>query len=80
MTPRYGALGATFQLARLFQTISLIAIIGITAKFISSILSNNAIPPTILIGILSVVSLHQHHYQHNTTQDKLTKRNSPASP
>lgn len=57
MPPRYGALGATFQLARLFQACSLIAIIGMTAKFISSIVSNNATPPNILIGTISVVSL-----------------------
>lgn len=54
--PRYGALGATFQLARLFQAVSLIAIIGMTAKFIASIVSNDATPPNILIGTISVVS------------------------
>lgn len=54
--PRYGALGATFQLARLFQFVSLIAIIGMTAKFIASIVSSNATPPNILIGTISVVS------------------------
>jgi hypothetical protein len=52
---RYGALGATFQLARLFQTCSLIAAIGMTAKFISVIISNNGTPPDILIGTISVV-------------------------
>jgi hypothetical protein len=55
MAPRYGALGATFQLARLFQTCSLIAVIGMTAKFISVIVSNNGTPPNILIGTISVV-------------------------
>lgn len=54
--PRYGALGATFQLARLFQVVSLIAIIGMTAKFIASIVASNATPPNILIGTISVVS------------------------
>jgi len=54
--PRYGALGATFQLARLFQVVSLIPVIGMTSKFISSIISNNATPPNILIGTISVVS------------------------
>jgi hypothetical protein len=52
---RYGALGATFQIARLFQTCSLIAAIGMTAKFISVIVSNNGTPPNILIGTISVV-------------------------
>ncbi|KAJ6104073.1 hypothetical protein N7523_010393 [Penicillium sp. IBT 18751x] len=55
--PRYGALGATFQLARLFQAVSLIAVIGMTAKFIASIVSNNATPPNILIGTISVTCI-----------------------
>ena len=55
---RYGALGATFQLARLFQICSLIAAIGMTAKFISVIVSNNGTPPNILIGTISVVCPH----------------------
>jgi hypothetical protein len=55
MGGRYGALGATFQIARLFQFCSLIAIIGMTAKFIASIVSNDATPPNILIGTISVV-------------------------
>ncbi|KAJ5481124.1 hypothetical protein N7539_007018 [Penicillium diatomitis] len=57
MAPRYGALGATFQLARLFQTCSLIAIIGMTANFIASIVNNNATPPDVLIGTISVTSI-----------------------
>ncbi|KAJ6121310.1 hypothetical protein N7512_003775 [Penicillium capsulatum] len=57
MAPRYGALGATFQLARVFQACSLIAVIGMTAKFISSIVSNNATPPNILIGTISVTCI-----------------------
>ena len=56
MPPRYGALGATFHLARIFQICSLIAIIGMTAKFISSIVNNDATPPNIIIGTISVVS------------------------
>ena len=55
MGPRYGALGATFQLARLFQACSLIAVVGMTAKFISVIVSNNGTPPNVLIGTISVV-------------------------
>lgn len=52
---RYGALGATFQLARLFQGCSLIAIIGMVAKFISVQVNADATPPSILIGTISVV-------------------------
>lgn len=55
MAPRYGALGATFLLARIFQSCCLIAAIGMTAKFISVIISNNGTPPDILIGTISVV-------------------------
>ncbi|OQE29507.1 hypothetical protein PENSTE_c002G06163 [Penicillium steckii] len=57
MGGRYGALGATFQLARIFQVCSLIAIIGMTAKFISSIVSNDATPPNILIATISVTTI-----------------------
>lgn len=52
---RYGALGATFQLARLFQGCSLIAIIGMVAKFIAVQVDADATPPSILIGTISVV-------------------------
>ena len=51
----YGALGATFQLARLFQFCSLIAIIGMVAKFIAVMVNADATPPSILIGTISVV-------------------------
>ncbi|KAJ5757218.1 uncharacterized protein N7511_007400 [Penicillium nucicola] len=54
---RYGALGATFLISRLFQTSSLIAIIGMTAKFISVIVSSNATPPNIVIGTISVTCI-----------------------
>ncbi|CEJ55037.1 hypothetical protein PMG11_01315 [Penicillium brasilianum] len=57
MPPRYGALGATFQLARIFQTCSLIAIIGMTAKFISSIVNNDDTAPNIIIGTISVTCI-----------------------
>ena len=55
-TPQYGALGAALQLARVFQACSLIAIIGMTANFISDIVSNNLTPPDVLIGTITVVS------------------------
>ncbi|KAJ5087380.1 hypothetical protein N7456_010996 [Penicillium angulare] len=54
MAPRYGALGATFQIARLFQACSLIAIIGMVAKFIAVIVNMDDSPPDILIGTISV--------------------------
>lgn len=63
-----GALGATFQIARLFQGCSLIAIIGMTANFISEIVSSNGSPPSILIGTITVVSDHlpNDHWYHLT--------------
>jgi hypothetical protein len=56
MLTTHGALGATFHLARLFEECSLIAIIGMTANFISDIVRNDATPPSILIGTITVVS------------------------
>lgn len=52
----YGAIGATFKIVRILQGASLIAIIGMTANFISEIVSVNQSPPKVLIGTLSVVS------------------------
>jgi hypothetical protein len=54
--PDYGALGATFKVTRALQAVSMIAIIGMTANFISEMVSSNATPPNVLIGTLSVVS------------------------
>jgi hypothetical protein len=53
--PRYGALGATFLLARIIQACSLIAIIGLTANFIAEIVRYDAKPPGIFIGTITVV-------------------------
>ncbi|PYH43620.1 uncharacterized protein BP01DRAFT_344250 [Aspergillus saccharolyticus JOP 1030-1] len=55
--PPYGLLGATFLIARAIQMCSLIAIIGLTANFISEIVSNNATPPAIFIGTITVTSI-----------------------
>jgi hypothetical protein len=54
--PNYGAIGVTFKIVRILQGASLIAIIGMTANFISEIVSANQSPPKVLIGTLSVVS------------------------
>ncbi|KAL2222326.1 hypothetical protein M432DRAFT_540705 [Thermoascus aurantiacus ATCC 26904] len=51
---KYGALGATFQICRIFQAMCLIAIIGMTANFISEMVSSNTTPPKVLIATLSV--------------------------
>lgn len=62
---KYGALGATFQIARIVQACSLIAIIGLTANFIAEIVSKNATPPSVFIGTITVVrSAHSHTHTH----------------
>ena len=55
--PNHGALGATFTVVRGMQAVSLIAIIGMTANFISEMVSANNTPPNVLVGTLSVVSI-----------------------
>lgn len=50
-----GAVGATFSLCRLFSVVSLIAVIGMTSNFVSSMIQAQLTPPNILITVLSVV-------------------------
>jgi len=50
----HGALGATFKTVRVLQAMSLIAIIGMTASFISQIVTASAAPPKVLVGTISV--------------------------
>lgn len=54
--PQYGALGASYTVARGLQGISLISIIGMTANFIAQMVSSKTNPPNVLIGTISVVS------------------------
>ncbi|KAL8943194.1 MAG: hypothetical protein Q9216_001248 [Gyalolechia sp. 2 TL-2023] len=49
-----GALGATFKAVRILQALSLIAIIGMAANFISQMVQHNNAPSDVLVGILSV--------------------------
>ncbi|OJJ84003.1 uncharacterized protein ASPGLDRAFT_47724 [Aspergillus glaucus CBS 516.65] len=51
------ALRATFQIARIFQSCALIAVIGLAANFIAEIVKINAKPPSILIGTITVTSI-----------------------
>ena len=53
--PDFGALGATFKIVRVLQAVSLVAVIGMTANFISEMVSANTSPPKVLVGTLSVV-------------------------
>lgn len=57
--PSHGALGATFKAVRVLQAVCLIAVIGMTANFISQMVSSDVSPPDVLIGTLSVVSTHR---------------------
>lgn len=52
-----GALGSTFKIVRIMQAISLVAIIGMAAYFVSQMVSHNNAPSDVLVGTLSVVSL-----------------------
>ena len=52
-----GALGTTFKVVRMLQAVSLVAIIGMAAYFISQMVSNNNAPSDVIVGTLSVVSL-----------------------
>jgi hypothetical protein len=53
----HGALGAAFKISRALQAACLIAVIGMTANFVSDIVSANATPPRILIATLSIVCM-----------------------
>jgi len=55
--PNYGALGATFVIVRGMSVVSLICIIGMTANFISEMVTASEKPPSVLIGTLSVTCI-----------------------
>jgi len=55
--PNLGALGMTFTVMRGMQVVSLIAIIGMTANFISEMVNADTVPPKVLIATLSIVSV-----------------------
>ncbi|KAF7513935.1 hypothetical protein GJ744_006549 [Endocarpon pusillum] len=55
--PDFGALGATFKICRVLQAMSLIAVIGMAANFVSEIVSAKTAPPAVLVGTLSVTSV-----------------------
>jgi hypothetical protein len=53
---QHGALGLTFTVMRAMQGVALISIIGMTANFISEMVSATLVPPPVLVATLSVVS------------------------
>nr|OQO24454.1 hypothetical protein B0A51_08563 [Rachicladosporium sp. CCFEE 5018] len=57
--PTYGAapLAKTFMLVRILSLIAMVTIIGLTANFVSQIVSTNIEPPKEIVGTLSVTSL-----------------------
>lgn len=50
-----GALAAAYKLTRALQVASLLAIIGMTANFVSEIVNADATPPRVVVGVLSIV-------------------------
>jgi hypothetical protein len=55
MPSNFGALGATFTVVRAMEAICLISVIGMTANFISEMVTAKQSPPNVIIGTLSVV-------------------------
>lgn len=55
--PSYGAapLSKTFVLVRAMQVISMVAIVGMTANFVSEIIQSGVEPPKEIVGTLCVV-------------------------
>ena len=56
--PDYGALplAKTFLVVRGLSLVAMVSIVGMTANFVSEIVSTNVSPPQEIIGTLSVVS------------------------
>ncbi|MCJ1429582.1 hypothetical protein MMC29_007497, partial [Sticta canariensis] len=55
--PHYGVVGGTFKIVRVLQAVSLIAIIGMAANFISEMVQNNNTPSDVVVGTLSVTCI-----------------------
>ncbi|KAK5006986.1 hypothetical protein LTR28_005813 [Elasticomyces elasticus] len=57
--PSYGAapLSAIFLIVRVLSFLSMVIIVGITANFVSEIVSTNIEPPKEIVGTLSVTSI-----------------------
>lgn len=53
---RYGILGDSYQLLRVFQFITLVIIIGLSANFVAKMIEAKANPPSLVVAILSLVS------------------------
>ena len=67
--PDYGVVGGTFKIVRVLQAVSLIAIIGMAANFISEMVQNNNTPSDVVVGTLSVVCICQGSSQYLTALD-----------
>ncbi|RMZ81898.1 hypothetical protein DV738_g1951, partial [Chaetothyriales sp. CBS 135597] len=52
-----GALASSFKISRGLQIVSMIAIIGMTANFVSQMVSASVTPPSVLVATLSVVCI-----------------------
>ncbi|EEA18747.1 hypothetical protein TMatcc_010711 [Talaromyces marneffei ATCC 18224] len=54
---RHGILGVTYHVFRVAEFITLIAIIGLTASFVSDMVNANVSPPSLLVALLSLAVL-----------------------
>lgn len=53
---RHGILGFTYHAIRVAEFITLIAIIGLTASFVSDMVNASVTPPSLLVALLALVS------------------------
>lgn len=59
--PTYGAapLAKTFVLVRGLSLVAIVLVVGLTANFVSEIVSTNVDPPKEIVGTLTIVSQHR---------------------
>jgi hypothetical protein len=74
---RHGILGVTYHVFRVAEFTTLIAIIGLTASFVSDLVNAGVSPPSLLVAILSLVSpllTYQPAYNSNRERTGLPNR------
>lgn len=55
MMNQFGPLGASFQVVRIFQAMCLVAIVGMSANFVSMMVNAGTNPSGMLVAVLVVV-------------------------
>ena len=71
MINQFGPLGASFQVVRIFQAMGLVAIVGMSANFVSMMVTATTNPSRMLVAVLVVVSYTLAHGRHQG--EKLTE-------